>query len=360
MAEDSGDKTELPSEHRRQEVREKGNVARSADLNSASLVLAAASALHFYGAEITLTLIDVLRQSLSAPAWETLDIPVIMAWFWQMAALMLRGVVPLMAILMLASIAINVAQVGFLISNEALELKFSRLNPLEGIKRIFSMQGVVKLVASLLKLIVLTSIAAGFISSQLPMLLHGMDLESASFCRQLGQSLVSLAFQLAIGLAVLALLDYGFQLWKFEQDLKMTKQEVRDEMRHMEGDPQIRQRRKEAHRKLVAARQIQQVKEADVIITNPTEIAVAIKYDAQKMAAPIVLAKGMGVLAERIRRMAIENGVPIIEKKPLARALYRDVKVGQAVPVEFYGAVAEILAYVFRLSGKYPKLKPTR
>ena len=179
-----------------------------------------------------------------------------------------------------------------------------------------------------------------------------LDVDTAAFCRQTGTWLVSLAFQMALGLVVLAGLDYGFQLWKFEQDIKMTKQEVRDELRHMEGDPQIRMRRREAHRKLVSARQVQQTKNADVVITNPTELAIAIKYDAAKMEAPIVIAKGKGALAARIRRVAAENGIPIVEKKPLAQALYRLVKVGQAIPTELYEGVAEILAYVYRLSRK--------
>jgi len=189
-----------------------------------------------------------------------------------------------------------------------------------------------------------------FVKGRTPEFLHAIDLDILGFCRQLGNWLVALAFQLSLGLFVLAAFDYGFQLWKFEQDIKMTKQEVRDEMRHMEGDPHIRQKRREAHRKLANARQVQQAKNADVVITNPTEIAVAIKYDATKMEAPIVLAKGKDLLAARIRKVAAENGIPIVEKKPLAQALYRLVKVGQPIPVELYAGVAEILAYVYRLS----------
>ena len=161
-----------------------------------------------------------------------------------------------------------------------------------------------------------------------------------------------MSFRVALALMVLALLDYGYMWWKFQQDIMMTKEEVREEMKTMEGDPHIRQRRREAHRKLADARQVSQAKTADVVITNPTELAVAIKYDSAKMGAPVIVAKGGDLLAERIRRIAIENGIPIIEKKPLARALYFDVKVGQAVPAEFYEAIAEILAYVYRLSGK--------
>jgi flagellar biosynthetic protein FlhB len=220
---------------------------------------------------------------------------------------------------------------------------------------LLSLQSTVRLAGSLFKLVVCCAIVVGFVTGRLPDFLRTLDAETATFCRQTGSWLVALSFQLALGLVVLAGLDYGFQLWKFEQDIKMTKQEVRDELRHMEGDPHIRHRRREAHRKLVSARHVQQAKNADVVITNPTEIAVAIKYDATKMEAPVVLAKGKGPLAARIRRVAIENGIPIVEKKPLAQALYRAVKVGHAIPVELYEGVAEILAYVYRLTKRQIK-----
>lgn len=355
MADEHGDKTELPTDRRRQEMRERGNVARSVDLNTAVSVLAAATALNFLGPDAVSSLIDLLRKCLTAPVWTDIDSKMIVGELVSIGILLVRGVGPLFALMLLSSVAINLAQVGFLVSTESLQPNLSRINPLEGFKRIFSMQGIVRLVGSAIKLIVLTAVVAGFISAQLPLFLRSADLETVQICRQTGESLISLSFQLALALGGLALLDYGFQWWKFEQDLKMTKEEVREEMRHMEGDPHIRQRRKEAHRKLTDARQLQQVKTADVVVTNPTEFAVALKYDAKKMAAPIVVAKGADAQAQRIRRVAAENGVPIVEKKPLARALYRDVKVGQPVPVELYEAVAEILAYVYRLNAKQRK-----
>ena len=354
MAEDSehGDKTELPTDRRREEVRERGNVARSIDLNVAASVLAAAGALYFFGGDLAAALVDLLRTSLEAPAWQEIDPARLMAHFWALALQVARVVIPIMALVVVSAVAVNAAQVGFFLTTEPLTPNFSRINPLAGFQRILSLQGTVRLAGSLLKLLVLCAIVAGFLLGQLPAFLASIDLDTAAFCRQTGSWLASLAFQLAIGLASLALLDYGFQLWKFEQDIKMTKQEVRDELRHMEGDPHTRQRRREAHRKLVSARQVQQTKNADVVITNPTEIAVAIKYDSTKMAAPIVIAKGKGVLAGRIRKVAAENGIPIVEKKPLAQALYRTVKIGQAIPIELYEAVAEILAYVYRLTNK--------
>ena len=352
MAEDSegGEKTELPSDRRREEVRERGNVARSTDLAVATSVVAAAGVLYFFGRGIATSQVDLLRTSLSAPAWTAIDVGKLSVEMWKLAGPIATAVLPGLALVLVSAVAINAAQVGFFITTEPLSPNFERINPLAGIKRLLSLQSSVRMAGSMLKLGVACAIVAGFVVGRLPEFLHSIDLDTAGFCRQLGNWLVSLSFQLAMGLFVLAVLDYGFQLWKFEQDIKMTKQEVRDEMRHMEGDPQIRQKRREAHRKLVNARQVQQAKNADVVITNPTEIAVAIKYDATKMDAPIVLAKGKDLLAARIRKVAAENGIPIVEKKPLAQALYRMVKVGQPIPIELYEGVAEILAYVYRLS----------
>jgi flagellar biosynthetic protein FlhB len=352
MAEDSegGDKTELPTDRRREEVRERGNVARSTDLAVAASVVAAAGVLYFFGSGIATSQVDMLRSSLSAPAWTTLDVGQVSVEFWKLAGPIATAVLPAFLLIVVAAVAINAAQVGFFITTEPLSPQFSRINPLAGMKRLLSLQSTVRMAGSLLKLVVACLIVYVFVRGRVSEFLHAIDLDILGFCRQLGNWLVALAFQLALGLFVLAALDYGFQLWKFEQDIKMTKQEVRDEMRHMEGDPHIRQKRREAHRKLASARQVQQTKSADVVITNPTEIAVAIKYDPTKMEAPVVLAKGKDLLAARIRRVAAENGIPIVEKKPLAQALYRMVKVGQPIPVELYEGVAEILAYVYRLS----------
>lgn len=352
MAEDldTGDKTEQPTERRREEVRERGNVARSIDLNIAASVMAAAAILYFLGEGLARALVEILHKSLSASPWTVVDISLLAKQSWNLAGVLAGVLLPVAALVVVTAVAVNAVQVGFVMTTEPLSPHFERINPLAGARRVFSLQSTVRLAGSLLKLAVSCAIVFGFVAGRLPEFVRSIDLDTPAFCRQLGSWLVVLAFQLALGLVVLALLDYGFQLWKFEQDIKMTKQEVRDEMRHMEGDPHIRQRRRDAHRKLVNARQVQQTKNADVVITNPTEIAVAIKYDPAKMEAPVVLAKGKGTLAERIRKVAAENGIPIVEKKPLAQALYRMVKVGQAIPVDLYAGVAEILAYVYRLS----------
>lgn len=352
MADDleSGDKTEQPTDRRRQEVRERGNVVRSADLTSAASVLAAAAVMNFLGEDLVTGLARMLKECLSVPAWSTIELSPLTLHLWKLAQGTAMVLVPILMVLFLAAIGINVAQVGFMITTEPLGPNFGKLNPIAGFQRVVSLQATVKLVSSLLKLTVLIAIVVGFVMGQLPRFIGASDLSTSALFRQIGSWLVSMGFQLSIGLIVLAILDYGFQFWKFEQDIRMTKQEIRDEMRHMEGDPHIRARRREAHRKLTNARQVQKAKEADVVITNPTHIAVAIKYDAKKMDAPLVIAKGKDLLAQRIREVAAEHGIPIVEKKPLARALYATVKVGHPIPVDMYEAVAEILAYVYRLS----------
>ncbi len=212
-----------------------------------------------------------------------------------------------------------------------------------------------RLAVSLAKLAIVVGIAVWSISSLLPQFAQLINLQPGSTLVYMEGALVKLAFQLSAALVSLALLDFLYQRWKFEQDLRMTKQEVRDELKEMEGNPMMRQRRREAHRKVAQARELHQVRTADVVITNPTEIAVAIKYDPSKMAAPVVVAKGMGVIAASIRRIAIENRVPIIERKELARALYRTIKVGQPIPVEMYQVFVEIMAYVYKLTGRTPR-----
>ncbi|QDT46089.1 Flagellar biosynthetic protein FlhB [Symmachiella dynata] len=352
MADDLGDKTEEPTDRKRSQTREKGNVARSQDLNTAGLLLAASASLKFLGPGLVEALVKVLRMFLAPRDWETVDAPLISKLLWEVFSLLATGILPFMIAMAAAALVLNLVQVGFFATTEPLIPKFSRLNPLEGAKRILSITGLVKLAVSIGKIAVVATIAGWFVTEQMGHFLETINFETGVFFSDIGASMVTLAFQLAAALVILAMLDYGFQLWKFNKDLMMTKQEVREEMKNMDGDPHIRQRRKEAHRKLATSQELRQVQEADVVVTNPTELAVAIKYDANNMDAPIVVAKGAGELAARIRQLAAQHGVPIVEKKPLAQALYKNIKPGQAVPVDLYEAVAEILAYVYRLNNK--------
>lgn len=356
MANDEfGDKTEQPTDRRRTEAREKGNIPRSVDLNAAGLMLGAAIAIYSFGPPLTKSLGELLHSSLQNAGRLQLERSDAMRMFWDLAKFSAIHVLPVLLAMAAAALTLNLAQVGFLLAPQIIQPDLSRINPLDGAKRLISIRALVKLGVSLGKLAVVTGVAALSISTFLPEFLSLLHAPAGPILSRIEGSVVTLAFQLSTALVALAGLDYLFQRWKHEQELRMTKQEVREELKQMEGDPLIRQRRREAHRKLATARELQKVRHADVVITNPTEIAVAIKYDPEQMPAPIVVAKGMGDIAARIRQIAAEHNIPIIERKPLARALYRDVKVGHAIPVDMYEVFVEIMAYVYRITGRTPR-----
>jgi flagellar biosynthetic protein FlhB len=246
----------------------------------------------------------------------------------------------------------NLLQIGFLWVPDRLAPDAGRLNPWSGLSRIFSLAGGARLGFGLFKVALICVVTGACLWSRREEILGSSELDISDLGRFVFD--VSLETVLWVGgsLLVLALFDYAFQRWKFEQDLRMTHQEVREEMKNLQGDPQTIARRRSIQRQLVLHRVSSAVPKADVVVTNPTELAVAIQYVPDKMAAPIVVAKGAGVIAKRIRRLALENNVPIVERKPLAQLLYKEVDVNKPIPGSAYAAVAEVLAYVYQLKGK--------
>jgi flagellar biosynthetic protein FlhB len=347
-----GEKTEQPTERRRTQAREQGNIARSTDVTAAGVLIAAAGALYFVGPSSGEALVRFLRHTLTTDAWLTVSQPTVLHIAWTAAGGLASVVLPVMGLVFLGSLTVNLSQVGFLWSTEVLTPKLERLNPLQGFQRIFSMSSLVRLAGSLAKILTVAAVSYLYLSAHRAQFLSLPQQDAAAILSVCGGALIQLAFFLALTLMALAFLDYGYQFWHHEQELKMTRHELREELKEMEGNPQVRQRRREAHRKLAEGRQLGEVPKADVVITNPTHIAVAIQYDPADMAAPVVVAKGMGEIAAQIRRIAAQHGIPIIERKPLAQALYRQVKLGHPIPVEMYDVFVEILAYVYRLSGK--------
>lgn len=350
-----GEKTELPTERRRTQARERGNVARSVDLTAAGLMLGAAAVFYALAVPLCRSLSGLTAGFLRSAGRSHLGVSDVVEEFRTIAQVLAPSLLAVLLTMMVTAFIWNVVQVGFLIAPEALQPQFGRLNPLSGFRRIFSMTSLMRLGVSLAKLAIVVGIATWSIGALLPQFAQLIGLQPGATITYLEGALVKLAFQLAAALVFLALLDFLYQRWRLEQDLKMTRQEVRDEMKEMDGDPLMRQRRREAHRKVAQARELHQVRTADVVITNPTHIAVALKYDPTKMAAPVVVAKGMGEIAASIRRIATEHRVPIIERKELARALYRTIKVGQAIPVEMYQVFVEIMAYVYKITGHTPR-----
>ena len=352
MAEDNGEKSQDPTPHRRQKAREEGQVAKSQDLASAALLLAGMTALLMSGAGMVDFLGRYMQRQLGGEAWLRVDLDFTMVQWNGTLGELARYLLPILGLLLLAAIVVDLAQVGFLFLPQKLAPDLTRLDPLKGLGRIFSLPSAVRLAFGIFKILVVAAVAFASLYGQSDTILALTGLALSESSVYLTEILIWTTIKIAAALLVLAILDYGFQRWKHEQDLKMTTQELREEMKNLEGNPQVAARRRAVQRQLVLNRLSTAVPKADVVVTNPTELSVAIQYDPHSMAAPIVVAKGAGTLAQRIRKLALEHGIPIVEKKPLAQALYRDVEVNRPIPQDKYAAVAEVLAYVYQLKGK--------
>ena len=352
MPEQDAEKSQEATQHRRQQARQQGQVAKSQDLGSAALLILGLVCLMILGGGISDFLTGYTRRQLGGDAWLSFDLDfAVSEWNWTLAALS-RTVLPIFGILLLGAVAVNLAQVGFLFLPEKLAPDITRLDPLKGLGRLFAMSNAVRLGFSLFKILVIAAVAFASLYQHRDTVLGLTALAVPQIAQYMVEILFWTAAKIALALLILALLDYAFQRWKHEQDIKMTPREVREEMKNLEGNPEVIARRRQVQRQLALNRLSEAVPKADVVITNPTELAIAIQYEPETMAAPIVVAKGAGVLAQRIRQLALEHGIPVVEKKPLAQALYREVDINQPVPEDKYAAVAEVLAYVYQLQGK--------
>ncbi len=350
MAEDLGEKTEQPTARRMSESRQKGQVARSQDLGAAVGLLAAVALLVLLGGGILEGFARLMRQILSG---QTAGDPLSVDSLWLAIEYSfgegVRALAPLALIAALVAYASQFAQVGWLLTGEPIRPKLEKLDPIKGAKKLFSRRNLVKTVVNLLKLVIVILVVWFVVQGRLAMLAATPRLGPAPAMYVVAKVIFELAVWLVAILMLLALADFFYQRWQHTQDLKMTKQEVKDERRSMEGDPEIKGRRLKLAREIAQQRIAAAVPTADVIVTNPEHFSVAIKYDEDSMGAPRVVAKGVDFLALRIRQLARLANVPIVERPPLARALYWGVEVGQEIAPEHYKAVAEILAYVYRL-----------
>ena len=358
MADDQGDKTEAPTPRRRAEAREQGNVARSQELTLALMLLGVMLMLHATGPKLVQALKTLVHDMLGPDSISDLSASGTLGGTLRAIYLVGAAMAPLLIGVIVIAFIANVVQVGFYFSPARLQPNLGALNPLRGVGRLFSGRNPMQLLISLVKMVVLAAVAYSAIHSHIQQVLGVQGLGFVQIFN-LGADLVySIAMRVGMALLILAIVDYAYQRWRLEQDLKMSKQEVKEEMRRMEGDPKIKLRRRQVAMQMLRAKLKKDVPTADVVVTNPTEFAVALKYEASTMHAPRVIAKGQGLIAQRIRELAIEAGIPILERKPLARALYKLVEVGQEIPEQFYSAVAEILAYVYELNGKMKTSRP--
>ena len=349
------EKTEPATSRRRQEARKKGQVAKSMELSSALILLAGFSMLAVYGPVMFLNLQRYLRWTLSPAVlvhMSRLNEYNVTFLNRDMFFFSAKIMFPFVAVILAVSLAINYMQVGFKVAPEAIKPKFSKLNPLSGFKRIFSLRSVTELLKSILKVTIVAWVCYSTIRNSLPQFVNMTIMETREATALFAMTTITLALKIALLLVLLAILDWMYQKYDFDKSIKMSKQEVKDEYKQREGDPLVRRRIREKQRELAVRRMMAAVPHADVVITNPVELAIALQYVADDMHAPKVVAKGGGVVAERIKEVAKENKVPIVENKPLAQALFKLTDVGDFVPPQLFKAVAEILAYVYRLGKK--------
>ena len=343
----AGEKTEDPTAKRRSDARNKGQVGRSQEFSGAFVLLGGFFTMKVLGsfiydelANYTVYVFSHLNQSV--------DVETVMRIFIGIVLVLAKTAFPIMVVIMIIGLIVNVFQVGLNFTTEPLQIKFGNLNPINGFGRIFSKRALVELFKSLLKIIIIGFFIIQYLKSeilQMPKLMY-MDL-SASLSR-IAQVIFALAFQICAVIFVLAILDYGYQKWQHKEGLKMSKDEVKEEFKQQEGDPQIKSKIKQKQRQMAMQRMMKEVPKADVIVTNPTHFAVALQYK-KGMAAPLVVAKGQDLVAQKIKEVARAAGVAIVENRPLARALYASVEIGDIVPQALYKSVAEVLAYVYRL-----------
>ncbi len=347
------ERTEPATPRKRQKSREEGRMAKSQDMSAAVVIITGLLAVYALGVTIWNRMLQMFFDNiahlssslmrdddwLARPAIEGLK-----GFFW--------GWLPVGLLCTIAAAVIMVYQVGFLMSAKPLIPKPDRFNPVSGLKKIVSMRTLVELFKGLLKAMLLIGMLFMVIRKEQDMLLSVMQFPMEQGVAIVLREIWGTALKMALLLLVLGLADYGYQKWDFEKSIRMSKQEIKEEYKQMEGDPLVKRRIRQKQRELAQGRMMSDVPKADVVVTNPTHIAVAIKYDQHSMSAPVVVAKGEGFVAQKIRDIAKENKIPIVENKPLARALLLQVEVGEMVPEDLYRSVAEVLAFVYRLKEK--------
>jgi flagellar biosynthetic protein FlhB len=349
------ERTEDASQHRRDEWRKEGRVFQSRELVGAILLLGATGALWLGGQNLGKGFWAVFESSfmeierLSKVEWSIETVMIMMKFSLKALFFILA---PVAAAALVLSVGSTLAQTGFVWSTKPLEFDPQKIDPIQGLQRIFSWDGVFEMIKATVKFIAISIVAYIFLKKKLSEAggLWGSDPQGLTY--YLGSNLIMVLFSMGLSMLILAGADYAFQRFRYEQKIRMTKQEVREERRQLEGNPQIKARIRALQRKVATNKMMDDVKKADVVVTNPTHIAVALVYDRENMFAPRVVAKGADYMAETIKRIAREAGVPCVENVPLARALYKALKIGQFISRDLYNAVAEVLAYVYRLKGK--------
>jgi len=353
MAEKSfEDKTEKATPKRRQEARKKGEVAKSRELPSVAVLLASLVTLTIFGSYMYTHINTLMGRSFSLPFSNDLNVHDLLDFTHEMVVSFILILAPLLAAIVIAAILSNILQVGFMLSAETIKPKLSKVDPIKGFGRLFSKQSLMELFKCLMKLAIVGGVGYLTVKGEMKNLSLLSDMDLGSIVAYIIHTIFILFIRCSLAMIIIVGLDYAFQKWNFEKKLKMSKKDVKDELKKTEGDPLIKSRIRTIQMQIARKRMMHDVPKADVVITNPTHLAVALKYDGSVMNAPKLLAKGSGEIANRIKDLAEKHDVPIVEDKELARSLYSLVEVGQEVPGALYQSVAEVLAYIYKLKAE--------
>jgi flagellar biosynthetic protein FlhB len=342
------ERTEPATPRRRHEARQEGKVARSQELGSAFVLLAGIGLLAVIGPFMLQRLAGICRALLGESGHIELRADLLLGYFARGVPYVLWTLAPLTAAILAIGLLVNLAQVGFVLSWKPLRPRLDALSPTRGFARIVSKHGAMELAKSLLKVVLISWIAYLTLRAEIPRLTSMAGGGALGIFGYAALLALKLGLRVALAILFLALFDYGFQRWDYEKNIMMTRREVEEELRQTEGDPRVRARVRSAQREMARRRMMEAVKTADVVVTNPTRLAVALRYDRARMRAPKVVARGARLVAARIREIARQHGVPIVEDPPLARLLYK-VEVDSEIPVALFRVVAELLAHVYRL-----------
>ncbi len=344
----TGEKTEAATPRRREEARKKGQVFKSVDLNSAVILLVGTATIFATFPYMSKQLQDFTRLYLLNRGLTDFTNEYACMLINETILLMAKVLLPVLGATFIAALLITYFQVGFIFSGETLIPKLERLNPLEGFKRIFSRRALVELLKSVLKVTVTGYIVYSVIRKNLFIFPRFVDMEPGEIIVAISGVILEMAIKVGIVFIVIGIIDYLYQWYEYEKSLKMSKYDIKQEYKQVEGDPYIKSRQRQIQREVAMRRMMAEVPKADVVITNPTHFAVALKYDSKSMSAPEVVAKGQDFMALKIREVAREHEVSIVENPPLARLLYSSVEIGDLVPEDLYQAIAEVLAFVYK------------
>ncbi len=350
MAEDSGqERTHDATPRRKQQARDKGQVAQSRELNTMLMLMSSGVAAFMMGPALVRNLLDISRSYFSVDRDTIFDETVLLQQFQTAVIDAVFAITPFFVVVTVAAVAGPILIGGLNFSGKAISFKFEKLDPIKGLKRIFAWRGLVELLKALVKFVFISSVAIIFLYNQQDTYI-GLGYEPLYFAISHTSNLLVWGFiTISAAMIIIALADVPFQLWDHSQQIKMTFQEVRDDSKDTEGDPELKGRIRRQQREIAQRRMMAEVPKADVVITNPEHYSIALKYDQEKMNAPILIAKGVDLIAFKIREIAREHDVLIVEAPPLARALHHTTEIDQEVPAGLYLAVAKVLAYVFQL-----------